>query len=507
VPPLDEEVVMRARDKLRITLTFAVVLAFTLETLHWLQPFAVAWRASSLPWLVVGKDGDAWFRRFEGRPGEKPDEYRQFAVDYGPDGRVLRETERAHGNRPLEGVAQPSTLHRWGETTPGARLDQLARERFRGDDSDWADRLTWALEQRGYGEWRFRNGRLACTNETSRAVLGSIGPDGWTDGEPRADAERFNRARVRPAARYSYSWGDILPNVALVDPDRRAVRFIAFDPSVDVRAAPIPVRVTSVRVEGSHGEPPAPLPVLPEGADSGRSHTREADTAFVRAGADFVAVGIDGALRRTTLDPDESEIRVWSPAWKEDGGMIDVVTSLLPPLDPARPRMRVRTWRGDGSLVVRDVRAPLATGYAVFWDVAGHSLSLFRPPLVVAASFAAPGPSDFDEYSSRWLLDSDVAGGADVGWFAASLGVAAVCGAFARRRARLASPTPRAVLAWTVVGASLGVVGLVLQDVLIRRSHVEACACGRRRAVRVAACPACAAEWPAPSATGVEVFA
>jgi len=203
------------------------------------------------------------------------------------------------------------------------------------------------------------------------------------------------------------------------------------------------------------------------------------------------------------IGQDEAEIRETQSRMKE----WPVAASLLRPIDAGRPWTRVRRWNHDGAPFVRDVRAPVVGVGQTVAETLGHVLSLVRPPALTVASFVLPGSRDLDDYFTRWLLDPDVAGGAEIGWFAASLAVAALCGALARRQALRRTPAARDVLFWAIVGAAFGFVGLVLVAILMPKSHVAACACGRRRAVHVETCPNCAARWPSPAATGVEVFA
>ena len=131
--------------------------------------------------------------------------------------------------------------------------------------------------------------------------------------------------------------------------------------------------------------------------------------------------------------------------------------------------------------------------------------TLLRPPLLNIGSFAGPRVADWDDSHTRWLTDPIIAGGYGGGWLAGSLGIAAVCAWLARRSALVRCPDRVAL--WTIAGATLGPAGLVWMRIVVAKSHVTACSCGRRRAVHVASCPSCSAAWPAPARTGIEVFA
>ena len=81
-----------------------------------------------------------------------------------------------------------------------------------------------------------------------------------------------------------------------------------------------------------------------------------------------------------------------------------------------------------------------------------------RPPLLNVAAAVAPRPATFDEMvTARWLDPLFAADGGAV-WTLSTLAVAAVCGWFAFRSARLRARRHLAV--WTTVGAALGPLGL-----------------------------------------------
>jgi len=167
--------------------------------------------------------------------------------------------------------------------------------------------------------------------------------------------------------------------------------------------------------------------------------------------------------------------------------------------------VRIRWWRDDGTLTRVDANVPPITVQAKCGVALAGIATLVRPPFANVASYAGPRVADWDDSFTRWFTDPLVAGGWGGGWLTGSLVVALVCGWLARRAAVVRAPGR--VLLWTIAGAVLGVAGLVWMRLVVPRSHVAVCACGRRRAVHVASCPSCAAAWPAPARTGIEVLA
>ncbi len=520
---------MRVFAKTRTVLTFVVALVAAMELLHWVQPFAVEERLSEAPWLVVGADGEAWFRRMELRSVPASSRLVRFALDYDEEGRLLRERPAVASE---EIIATPSLASQWRRWTPATQFGGQVAGRFRrtnpshgwsGPDSlnyviadlyseqarAWTDSRGWSRRalKDGHLQWKYEGGRFACIDLRSHSIVASFGPDGWSEGPIRPDAVRFSGEAAIVALRGAGRW-----DWALVDATRREIDFIGFDNLTELEPEkPLHVRVSAVPVAGSGGEAPQAVTGLSDELSVFGRQSADADdlaVAFVRAGNDLVSVRADGVIHRTEFEFDEAEFGCVLQPQSDESRFHDYVgTAILKPLDPARPHVRIYRCAEDGAFAVRDLRTPLVVGVSAAGEVFGGLLTLFRPPVLTTASFVLPGPSTLNDYGTRRLLDPDVAGGANVGWFVASLAVAALCGALARRQARLRAPAARDVLFWTVVGAALGVVGLLLMAVLLPKSHVVACACGRRRAVHVETCPTCAARWPAPEPTGIEVFA
>jgi hypothetical protein len=528
---------MRSWKSLRTALVFVVALAAGLEIVHWLRIAAVEVRAGAALVPLVNADGSVRFRRWQVVRGTKPDDVRVRLTEYDLDGGVIREEEMDAIRMKPDWTASPSIAWKRHRASAAERFGRNADGRFKSRGSDWRAAVqsklnriqgtASAYESLKVGHrtspvapvrrpvWEFRDGRFVCRRHDENRTLGSFGPDGWTAGEPSSDAPRFEEKAVSPATRVDVSYPSMSQTpFALVDAGASEVVFLKIDafgpdekgemrPKVDLATTPVPVVVTRVAVAAPDGEPTAPL-----SDDGSPSYAPQpsGDAVVVRAGPDVVIVRPDGTLRRARLDPDESDVQ---RAWCNPGAPgedPDILSTVLLPIDAGRPRLRIRTWTRGGELVVRDVRAPVVTGAQRNAELFGHLPTLLRPPALTAVSFVLPGPADLDEDGSRWLLDSDVAGGAKAGWLAVSLAIAAFCALNARSRARLRAPEKSSVLFWTLVGAALGLLGLVLFAALTRKSVVAKCACGRRRAVHVETCPACAAEWPAPTPTGVEVF-
>jgi hypothetical protein len=519
-------------------LSFALVVFVTLETAYWLRPWAHMLRSGGSPYVELEDDGTPVL----------------VVADHEFEGGVMTAVRRIHdesgafvrSERKRLGagwtastfVAAPFWGTHWQH--PLTRLGHVLPRP--GEGLDWADAVARQLDASQSGlvglsrdarlsqqgtqgrwwspfAWTFEDGRFVCHDIRDGRVSAGLGPDGWREGADAAVGERFDRARVALAlAMTTMNMGGPQPPAVLVDAERRVVHFVKFDlhvpdakgvlqMRVDRAHEPIRLSVKSVPVAGPAGEAPAPMPSIARGewtqfyAQSFQSKggTAELPAVPVAAGTDLVEVREDGIVRRDRLDPEETGLL--------SSGSDRFLCSVLAPVGGTVPRIRVRWWRDDGTLVRRDVSVPSVTLEARSGLALQGLATLLRPPLANAASFAGPRVADWEDSFSRWLLDPLVAGGDGGGWLAGSLVVAALCAVLAHRTARLRLGSSPAVWAWAAAGAALGVAALVWMRLVLPRSHVAACACGRRRAVHLPKCPGCAADWPAPAPNGVEVFA
>ncbi len=519
-------------------LSLALALFVTLEVAYWLRPWGHILRSGGSPYVELEDDGTPVL----------------VVADHEFEGGVMTAVRRIHdesgtfvrterkrlepGRSPWNPAAAPFWGTHWQH--PLTRLGHVLPRP--GEALDWADALARQMDASQSGlvglsrdarldkqaelgkwwsplRWTFEDGRFVCRDIRDGRVAAGLGPDGWREGADAASGERFDRASVTLGlAINTWNVSGAAPPAVLVDAARRAVHFVKFDLHVpdakgvlqlrvDRAREPIRLSVKSIPVAGPAGEAPALVPSIARGewtqfyAQS--FHSKGGSTEFpavpIAAGTEIVEVGEDGIVRRDLFDPEETGLL--------SSGSDRFLSSVLPPVGGTVPRIRVRWWRDDGTLVRRDVSVPSVTLEARSGLALEGIATLLRPPFANAASFAGPRVADWEDSFSRWLLDPLIAGGDGGGWLAGSLIVAALCAFVAHRTARLRLGSSPAVWAWTAAGAALGVAALVWMRLVLPRSHVASCACGRRRAVLVPDCPACSSKWPAPSATGIEVFA
>ena len=80
-------------------------------------------------------------------------------------------------------------------------------------------------------------------------------------------------------------------------------------------------------------------------------------------------------------------------------------------------------------------------------------VTLLRPPLLNAASFAGPRVANYADYFGRFFTDGVIAGGDGAGWLAGSLGVGAICAALVRRQALRRAP--HRATRWTAIAVRI----------------------------------------------------
>ncbi len=353
---------------------------------------------------------------------------------------------------------------------------------------------------------QLREGRLVAqvvADPAERPVtwrdIGSLGPDGWTAGTPADGAPRFSDAAFVPP-----QWPQMLASTAgaletvvfgVVDPVARLALRAERQPAPGLDADAVPVSVRRIDL------PAGAAVELADPADSvavalGVTDRANALALRVRDGI----LLLDFAERRSALlpvAPDES-LGAWRLVLDRGEPAFAVARPPYRDMD-VRLRARVLPAGAAAPLVADTTLAPREPAERVLAGLLG-SVTLARPPLLVALSWLRPAPRTWEELESRWWLDGTVAGGLGTPWLALSLCVAALCAWHAGRQALRRCTTRAEAVCWTVVALALGPLGLVWMGTLVRRSAVRTAPDGRRLAVHLAA------EWPAPQPTGREVF-
>lgn len=527
------------RDLAWGTLSLAVILTVVLEAAYVARPFAHILRKDGSSFVEMSDDGKtqivvADYRNEGGRLVADRRIYDESGTFLASEEKVIEHGKPHEWRR----AASPFWYTHWQHpyTQLGHVLDADSKR------GDWADDLLRRLQETqgvvGPGQrvvadspghsatvtlvhggrfaWSFDDGRFVCRDtKDGDSVVAGFGPDGWRAGPDGARGERFVRERIEPAlAIPKYGGGALQAPFVLVDADRRAVHFVSLDFTppdknqvvrfvADPAKEPLQLTVKTVAVSGPDGEAPAPVPSVarqewPQFNEFvWRNGARGVVGVPVRAGSEIVGVSENGIVRRAAVDAEEAEFRT--------NGSERVLVSALPPVNGTSPRMRMRVWKDDGTWLFAEISVPPITATSKCGLALDGFATMLRPPVLNAASFAGPAVRDWDDAFTRWTSDPLVAGGWGGGWFAASLAVAALCAWLAWRHASVRRP--ERALAWTIAAAALGPAGYVWMRVMVPKSHAERCACGRMRGVGVSKCAACAAAWPSPVATGIEVFA
>jgi hypothetical protein len=255
-----------------------------------------------------------------------------------------------------------------------------------------------------------------------------------------------------------------------------------------------------VPLEGPAGEGPVRLPFPGD-------HLRPTDDYLpgpVLLGDRIVTLDpVGNEVGRAPATTPEEFLRRWEKLGLHDRTWHEIL-SLRLPVDLAHPTFLFRVFRSGEPPVSREGRLVMKAGAAGLAVAAVRLPLLLLPPALNAVSFASPAPMGIAEYYGRWWGDPLLGGGRQLAWLLASIGLGLLCAGFAWRSLR--HRLTRGRLAWSVAALLLGPLGLVWMAAVLPREHVEACACGRRRAVSIETCPACRADWPGPEPTGAEVF-
>jgi hypothetical protein len=502
----------------------ALAAAAAIETQRWLRPVALAVARAGQPYAALARNGTGVLAQWEDRKLPDGRTVSEWHV-YDKEGRSAG-VVKPHVENPLQELGQIVRDAGDVDSNPWVRMTRLDRRidadsgaaglarplrtaqgwyAFAGADGAMAIKDSWvrgAAPGDAVCWWTFEDGRFVCRNLRDDSVLAGFGPDGFVAGAAGARGEKFAADAEYPGPPWFNSSPGASWTGTLLDSSARRVHFVTVPPGRAVnglRAAPtktpIRVEVATVHVEGMHGEAPV---FAMDARNAWRWQSNVTDPAAYEvpllAGRELIFVRRDGIERRVALADDEMQVVPTNGA--------NFVATVLPPVGGPVERLRLRTLVPPHTDDVETI--PLSTGGRVATATVGLVCCL-RPPLLQAASWALPAPKDYEDYFERRLTDGVVAGGAATGWLVASLALGAACAWFVGREARRRDPR-RAAL-WTALGGAFGLLALIWMRIAMPKSHVAACACGRPRAAHVDRCPSCAADWPAPKATGVEVFA
>lgn len=517
--------------RLHAALLLVVAMFVALEALRYLTtPF---WRNqfAQFPMVGVTTSGKPIYWKswtVMNVPGAKSGECHEEVQPYGPDRLPLpRVNAFTPGQRgPLADVlatawlGQPqieeSPLVRSGtDGAPWMPLYRHSRQKLlRAQSGLLRAGVFW--ESTGTVVWRLAGGRIVA-EVAARGATGSIGPDGWLDGPPPAGAPRFGTLMfLRTVESEGPTPAETRSVRALfVDLDARAIVILRTQRRLDEFTSPrrpdapvFPWAAFGVAVEQVPLGGTGPIRTL------GSVAYEWSQPLVVGVGDEMVAFTSEGRiLGRAPWDgANESPIKVESGAFmvtrrpETDAEPVVVATSRGGPTVIGAD-IRFRIFADGKPVLVADAPlVPVTTGERVVANIR-RGIAVVRPPVLALASFAAPAPRTYGELLSAWLLDPLYAGQSEPLTLVLCLALGALCALRARAQAKLRCPAPRDVAAWTAAAFALGPVGLVWMRLVVPKHAIEPCACGRRRAVSVEACPACGATWPGPAPTGIEVLA
>lgn len=513
---------------------------------RWTAGFVSDRTSRSIPDVRLGADGKAtqwwtrygpddggawrtWYRRAEvgAPPGAwmRDDDPATFEFTRsGPDAAIAHSYVVVNElSRPLQGGAG------WieGHTTSSSPMDVLAvalsnherRRRMRPADAAAAEKGPWLERGSAHPSWSAEGGVLVARAADGR-VLARLGEAGLVRGEATAPAFRD----LRPLEAVAWSW--YAPGVAMqfatdprwspvhtfADADGALVR-VSIDPNAltaDALAkSPLPADDDVVEVTLTRAVP-ACGPIAPVSESWPLSRSQGAPLV-ARCGHDVVSIEDDGRTRVIArLDDDEQVMSAATSAIRtNDGKHVAYGTALATssvPYDVFSWTWRVRHVRSDEQGAGRSctVRmsafdsAPVASAVRV-------ATGVVRPPVLALASAASPRPTRVGDLLAGIVVDPMFSGDGGLAWLAASLGIGAACAALARRTARRRDPSH--VVAWTVIAAAAGPIGLVWQRIWVAREALAPCeGCGAVRAVDVETCPSCASRWPAPNARPTDLL-
>jgi len=182
------------------------------------------------------------------------------------------------------------------------------------------------------------------------------------------------------------------------------------------------------------------------------------------------------------------------------------VSSDLEPVHPARYTVRMRVFRPDHPMLLKDIEVRPERGSEHAAAMLRGAVTLPLPIPVAVASYFSAQPRTWDDLYAWNVSDPFFAGGTSIGWLLASLALACACAWYARKQARMRCATERAVRLWMAATFLLGPLGLVWMRFVLGRETIEPIG-GARRAVDLDASPATAEPWPEPLPTGTEVNA
>ncbi len=364
----------------------------------------------------------------------------------------------------------------------------------------------------------YREGRfmvLEPRDGKAELEIGSIGPDGWVEGPRGVDAPRFSPESFVAPRHHAWSvangltagqWRTIVDVVS-----GRVVRIEMSDsggedededgdPSAEELVRPtFDVVITRLPPGGS-----GVLRLEPSVRNfaSVRGRTGESwnalDAIALRDDSRLLVVNPKvGDVAAYPLEADEA-LGMWHPMPVPEAPTYFV---RRPPFvdDVWHLHMRARP-AGAEQFTTTEFVLQADRPYEHLLSTALGGYSLLRPPALNAVSFATPAPRTWEELETRWWRDGVVAGGHGALWFVLSLAIAVLCGLHNRYHVARRTADPRAPLAWGIVGALLGPMGVLWMEMCVRRSALRSAPDGRKLAVHVAA------DWPAPAPTGREVL-
>lgn len=367
------------------------------------------------------------------------------------------------------------------------------------------------------GDWSYESGRLVF-RDASGAVVAGIGPEGYAPGPGAARGETFSAPVLEQIS--EAGWGRYLEELnevggrlgyrlrRLVVIDGREVVTVTFsvdpsnpyDPEAIEDDALRRALAPHARVVFPDPVVPVALPVHPHVA------VEEFRPILVRTGGELVALGPDGRRLGSTPYTEGEIVHLLDLPRIDDGphAWSAALVTLLLPFDAFEPHFRLRLFREDGTASSADMQVEPASLQENVCLFLARLPSLLQPPAANAFAALDAPPRTIDGFYLRWWGDPALAGGRRSPWLVASLLLGLLCGLEAWRYLRFRDAPP--VRAWVAAVALLGLPGIVWMRAMLPPVHVEACACGRRRAVTVPACPKCGEEWPPPEPTGVEIL-